>query len=549
MTPQRTAVVTGAGSERGIGRATARRLAEDGWAIVVLDLDADAATEAADAIGSEYDVATFAHDVDVADQASVDSAQQAVSAQVPAGSCRRVGAVVNIAGITSPVPFLDTTLDLWNKVMAVNATGTYLVTKAFLPELLAAGWGRIITMSSVSAQRGGGVFGKVPYSAAKAAILGFTKALARELGDSGVTINAVAPGAVDTDIRVGSTDEDEAAIRSGIPVGRTATTREVASAIAYLCGEDAAYLTGTHPRHQRRQPPPLSPPTMISTATPRARPRSGSGDLLLDHPAAPPARQALAPSPASASPRSTWARCPGYATTCLTTSPRRPSSRSRLTVNASGLRVRSVNADVGDLNQPLDPGGQAARSSHVGRLIDLSTAVGATGLVLPNGALRHEPVTSLASDLTLVTDQVTGIAGRCAAAGLQLWIEAPHYFRLCYDLRRTALLLALLPSSVGVICDVSHIVASGSTARQFVELVGSRISHVHLRDAEPGYIHHSIGNGQVDFADTIAALEQSSYGGAYSLELETRDVSDSDRPAAALTAGRYISTLLAERSV
>jgi 2-hydroxycyclohexanecarboxyl-CoA dehydrogenase len=244
MTPQRTAVVTGAGSERGIGRATARRLAEDGWAIVVLDLDADAAAKAADAIAVEYDVATYAHDVDVADQSSVTAAQQAVSAQVLSGELPRVGAVVNIAGITSPVPFLDTTLDLWNKVMAVNATGTYLVTKAFLPELLAASWGRIITMSSVSAQRGGGVFGKVPYSAAKAAILGFTKALARELGDSGVTVNAVAPGAVDTDIRVGSTDEDEAAIRSSVPVGRTATTREVASAIAYLCGEDAAYLTG-----------------------------------------------------------------------------------------------------------------------------------------------------------------------------------------------------------------------------------------------------------------------------------------------------------------
>ncbi|HEU4546984.1 MAG TPA: SDR family NAD(P)-dependent oxidoreductase, partial [Microlunatus sp.] len=227
-----------------IGRATARRLAEDGWAIVVLDLDRDAAAKAADAIAAEYDVATFAHDVDVADQASVTTAQQAVSAQVLSGELPRVGAVVNIAGITSPVPFLDTTLDLWNKVMAVNATGTYLVTKAFLPELLTAGWGRIVTMSSVSAQRGGGVFGKVPYSAAKAAILGFTKALARELGDSGVTVNAVAPGAVDTDIRVGSTDEDEAAIRSSVPVGRTATTREVASAIAYLCGEDASYLTG-----------------------------------------------------------------------------------------------------------------------------------------------------------------------------------------------------------------------------------------------------------------------------------------------------------------
>ncbi len=218
------------------------------------------------------------------------------------------------------------------------------------------------------------------------------------------------------------------------------------------------------------------------------------------------------------------------------------------TVTASGLRVRSVNADVGDLNRPLDPDGQAARSSHVGRLIDLSTAIGATGLVLPNGALQHEPITNLVSDLTLVADQVTGIAGQCAAAGLQLWIEAPHYFRLCYDLSRAAQLLALLPPSVGVICDVSHIVASGSTPRQFVELAGSWISHVHLRDAEPGYIHHSIGNGQVDFADAIAALEQSGFNGAYSLELETRDVSDDDRPAAALRAGRYISTLLSTQA-
>ena len=218
------------------------------------------------------------------------------------------------------------------------------------------------------------------------------------------------------------------------------------------------------------------------------------------------------------------------------------------TVTASGLRVRSVNADVGDLNQPLDPNGQAARSSHVGRLIDLSTAIGATGLVLPNGALQHEPITNLVSDLTLVADQVTGIAGQCAAAGLQLWIEMPHYFRLCYDLSRAAQLLALLPPSVGVICDVSHIVASGSTPRQFVELAGSRISHVHLRDAEPGYIHHSIGNGQVNFADAIAALEQSGFNGAYSLELETRDVSDDDRPVAALQAGRYISTLLSTQA-
>jgi sugar phosphate isomerase/epimerase len=214
------------------------------------------------------------------------------------------------------------------------------------------------------------------------------------------------------------------------------------------------------------------------------------------------------------------------------------------TVNGSGLRVRSVNADVGDLNRPLNEGEQLGRANHLGRLIDLSNAIGAIALVLPNGALRHEPITDLPADLALVADQVAGIAESCEAAGLQLWIEAPHFFRLCYDLARAAQLIALLPAAVGVVCDVSHIVASGSTPRQFVELAGSRISHVHCRDAEPGYIHHSIGNGQVDFVDAVAALEQSNYSGAYSLELETRDVSDDHRPAAALQAGRYISTLL-----
>jgi len=244
-TIQRTAVLTGATSDRGIGITTARRYASQGWAVVILDLDGEKSAKVAAEIGNDFNVPAFGHEIDVADEGSVNAAYQAVAAEVSAGNLPAVGAVANIAGITSPVPFLETTLDLWNKVMAVNATGTYLVTKAFLPDMIASGWGRIVNMSSVSAQRGGGVFGKVPYSAAKAAILGFTKALAREIASTGVTVNAIAPGAVDTNIRVGSTEEQEAAINAGIPLGRNATTEEIAAVITFLSSEESAYLTGT----------------------------------------------------------------------------------------------------------------------------------------------------------------------------------------------------------------------------------------------------------------------------------------------------------------
>ena len=244
-TIQRTAVLTGATSDRGIGLTTARRYAREGWAVVILDLDGDRSAAVASDIATEFGVPTFGHRIDVADEASVTAAYDAVKVEVSAERLPAVGALANIAGITSPVPFLETTLELWNTVMAVNATGTYLVSRAFLPDMIDNGWGRIVNMSSVSAQRGGGVFGKVPYSAAKAAILGLTKALARELGSSGVTVNAVTPGAVDTNIRVGSTPEIEAAIAADIPLGRTASAEEVAAVITFLSSEDAGYLTGT----------------------------------------------------------------------------------------------------------------------------------------------------------------------------------------------------------------------------------------------------------------------------------------------------------------
>jgi sugar phosphate isomerase/epimerase len=214
------------------------------------------------------------------------------------------------------------------------------------------------------------------------------------------------------------------------------------------------------------------------------------------------------------------------------------------TVVASGLRVRSVNGDVGDLNRPLSEAEQRERYEHADQLIALCVAIGATGLVLPNGAQQHEPIVNLDTDLDLVAAQLIAVEQRCRAAGIALWVEAPHFFRLCYDLDRAGQLLSRLPQTIGVICDVSHIVASGSTPPQFVELAGSRIAHVHIRDAEPGYIHHSVGRGQVDFPATVSALAGIGYTGRYALELETRDITNDERPEAALAAGTYLSSLL-----
>ncbi len=239
---QRTVVITGVGAERGIGRATAHRFARDGWAVAGLDLDGAAAEKLAIELSERYGVPAFGGQVNVADEESVTAARDAVrDAGLPT-----VGAVLNIAGITSPVPFLETTLELWNKIFAVNATGTYLVTKAFLPEMIEGGYGRIVNMSSVSAQQGGGVFGKTPYSAAKAAVIGFTRSLARELGPTGITVNAIAAGAVDTDIRAhGTTPELEDAIVKSVPLGRQASVDDVTALFAFLASEEAGYITAT----------------------------------------------------------------------------------------------------------------------------------------------------------------------------------------------------------------------------------------------------------------------------------------------------------------
>ncbi len=213
-------------------------------------------------------------------------------------------------------------------------------------------------------------------------------------------------------------------------------------------------------------------------------------------------------------------------------------------VNLSGLSVRSINAEVGDLNVPLDERATVARAEHVDRLLDLCVAVGSRALVLPNGRQQHNPFQDLESDLELVAQELATIDAKAQGRGIELWVEAPHWFRLVYDMDRTAALLDLLPPTVGLVCDVSHITASSSTPRAFLARFGRRTRHVHIRDAEPGYIHHSVGRGVVDFPDLIGALHDISYDGVMALELETRDTADAQRAHEAQRVGSYLSGLL-----
>jgi 2-hydroxycyclohexanecarboxyl-CoA dehydrogenase len=236
---ERTAILTGAASPRGIGRATAERLASQGWAVAIMDIDGDAAREAAEQIAVEHGVKAIGVGADVSDEASVDAAIAEVEAAMPP-----VVGLANLAGISSPTEFMDETREAWDRVFAVNMTGTFLVTQRVLRGMIGRRLGRVVSVSSISAQRGGGTYSKVAYSASKAAIIGFTRALAREMGEHGVTVNCVAPGPVDTDIMGGTlTEERKADMASGTMVGRVGSVQDIAALIGFLLGEDAGYIT------------------------------------------------------------------------------------------------------------------------------------------------------------------------------------------------------------------------------------------------------------------------------------------------------------------
>ena len=232
----RTAVISGGASARGIGRATAKLFAEHGARIAILDLDAAGAKAAAAELGQGH----VGVGCDVTDLASCQNAAEQVIA-----AFGQVDILLNNAGITQPLKFMEISPENWEKVLHVNLSGVFNLSQAFVPHMRERKAGSIVCMSSVSAQRGGGIFGGPHYSAAKAGVLGLAKAMARELGPDGIRVNCVTPGLIQTDITGGKlTDELRTEIKKGIPLNRLGDAADVAGAYLFLASDLSSYITG-----------------------------------------------------------------------------------------------------------------------------------------------------------------------------------------------------------------------------------------------------------------------------------------------------------------
>ncbi len=230
------AVISGAASARGIGLATARLFAEHGARVAILDLDEAQASAAASSIGTGH----RGYACDVVDKAACEAAVARVGADMGA-----IDILVNNAGITQPLKLMEIGAAQWDAVLDVNLRGVLLLSQAVIPGMRDRRRGSIACMSSVSAQRGGGIFGGPHYSAAKAGVLGLAKAMARELGPDGIRVNCVTPGLIQTDITGGKlTDAMKVEIAAGIPLARLGDAIDVARIFLFLASDLSGYVTG-----------------------------------------------------------------------------------------------------------------------------------------------------------------------------------------------------------------------------------------------------------------------------------------------------------------
>ncbi|WP_028590174.1 SDR family NAD(P)-dependent oxidoreductase [Paenibacillus massiliensis] len=234
----RVAIVTGSGSKRGIGRTIALTLAKQGAKVCIADINQEGIQETVDAIKAAGGEA-----IGVELNVTSEESTKAMVAQV-LEAYGSIDILVNNAGISQKATVAEMTLEDVTRVFNVNMFGLFLCTQAVLEPMKKQGYGRIVNLSSVSAKRGGGVFGGAHYSASKAAVLGFSKNLAREVAADGITVNSVAPGLVNTDIWKSLDKEVADGVIAGIPMGRPGETEEIAAAIAFLASEESSYITG-----------------------------------------------------------------------------------------------------------------------------------------------------------------------------------------------------------------------------------------------------------------------------------------------------------------
>ena len=232
----KVAVITGGAGLNGLGFATARMMSKQGALVVILDLEQANPQLAAAQLGDQH----LGLVADVTDKASCEVAVARILEKYG-----RIDILVNNAGITQPVKFLDITGADYDRILDVSLRGTLYMSQAALPAMRAQKSGSIVCISSVSAQRGGGILGGPHYSAAKAGVLGLARAMAREFGPENIRINCITPGLIGTDIIKGKlTEEKKAEIAESIPLARLGRADDIAGACVFLASNLSTYCTG-----------------------------------------------------------------------------------------------------------------------------------------------------------------------------------------------------------------------------------------------------------------------------------------------------------------
>jgi 2-hydroxycyclohexanecarboxyl-CoA dehydrogenase len=233
----RTALVTGAAS--GMGLAISRDLAGRGHRVALVDRNGEGVRLAAEELRASGAAACSAT-VDVADRDSVDDAVAAARRELGP-----IEIVVTAAGIAAHRRFADIARDQWDEMLAVNLTGTFHCIQSAMPDMMAGGWGRIVTVSSLAGQTGAPM---VDYAASKGGVIALTRALSTELARHGITANSIAPGTIETPMLQMTRDSghflDPERLAAMIPAGRVGTAEEIAATCAFLCSEEASYVSG-----------------------------------------------------------------------------------------------------------------------------------------------------------------------------------------------------------------------------------------------------------------------------------------------------------------